>query len=230
MEYYDTSNPFVAADRRARRGTRVYPIVKRFVETILALILLILLAPLLLLLSAAVRLNSPGPTIFRQVRIGRDGKPFTCYKFRSMYSGIDSSTHLAFLSAFVKNDLTGVADDQPIFKPVKSDQVTAVGRFLRKSSLDELPQLINVIKGDMSFIGPRPNVPAEVEAYQSWHRRRLEIMPGITGLAQVNGRSGISFDQIVEYDIAYIENESLMLDLRILRQTVPLVLRGKGAK
>ena len=230
MEFYDTSNPFVAADLRDRRRIRIYPSIKRFVETILALILLLLLSPLLLLFSAAIRLNSPGPVVFRQVRIGKDGKPFTFFKFRSMYSGIDSSAHLAFLRAFVKNDLPGVADDQAIFKPIKSNQVTSVGRFLRRTSLDELPQLINIIKGDMSFIGPRPNLPAEVEAYQNRHRRRLEALPGITGLAQVKGRSSISFDQIVQYDIEYVDNESLMLDLRILWQTVPVVLRGKGAR
>lgn len=230
MEYYGASRPFIAADLRAHRRIRIYRIIKRFGERVLALAFLILVAPLLLLLATLVRLNSSGPVLFRQTRIGKDGKPFICYKLRSLYVDVDNTAHVAFLKAFVDNDIQEIEVGQAVFKPVKPNQVTAVGRFLRKTSLDELPQLVNIFKGDMSFIGPRPNIPGEVEAYKDWQKRRLEVLPGITGLAQVNGRSSIPFDRIARYDIEYVDNESLPLDVKILLQTVPLVLRGKGAK
>ena len=230
MEYYGTSRPFIAADLRAHRRIRIYRSIKRFWEKVLALALLILIAPLLLLLATLIRLNSSGPALFRQTRIGKNGKPFICYKFRSLYVDVDNTAHLAFLKAFVDDEIQGITGDQAVFKPVRPEQVTAVGRFLRKTSLDELPQLINILRGDMSIIGPRPNIPSEVEAYKDWQKRRLAVLPGITGLAQVHGRSSIPFDLIARYDIEYVDNESLSLDLRILLQTVPIVLHGKGAK
>jgi len=230
MEYYGASQPFIAANLRTHRRVRIYLILKRCVERVLALAFLILLTPLFLLFATLIRLDSSGSVLFRQTRVGKDGKPFTCYKFRSLYADVDRSAHLAFLKAFVDQDITEAADDQAVFKPIRPDQVTAVGRFLRKTSLDEVPQLINILKGDMSFVGPRPNMPGEVEEYKDWQKRRLEVLPGITGLAQINGRSSIPFDRIARYDIEYVENESLVLDLRIIVQTVPLVLRGKGAK
>ncbi len=230
MEYYDTSHLFVAAELRARRKIRIYPVIKHALETILALTLLMLLVPLFLLLAIAIRLDSPGPVLFRQKRIGKKGRPFTFYKFRSMHVNIDRDSHQAFLKAYVNGNVPKGADDPAIFKPIQAYQVTTVGKLLRKTSLDELPQLFNIIKGDMSFIGPRPNVSAEVEEYKDWHTRRLEVLPGITGWAQINGRSSLSFDQIVRYDLEYIENQSLLFDLRILWQTVPLVLRARGAR
>jgi lipopolysaccharide/colanic/teichoic acid biosynthesis glycosyltransferase len=230
MEYFRTFNLFTIENLKTRRGIRVYPTVKRAAEAILALILLIPLAPLFFLLAVCIQLDSPGSILFRQIRIGRDGKPFTFYKFRSMYTDIDRSAHQVFVKAFVNGHVCGGTNERTVFKPAQANQITRVGRFLRRTSLDELPQLFNIIKGDMSFIGPRPNMTAEVEAYKDWHKRRLKVLPGITGLAQINGRSSIPFDQIAQYDIEYVENESLLLDLKILWQTMPLVLRGKGAK
>ena len=230
MEYYSTFDLIKVSDFHTRPRARIYPAVKRVAETTLAVALLVLLAPLFVLFMVAIRLDSPGPTLYRQTRIGKNGKPFTFYKFRSMYQNIDRSAHQDFLKAFVNGNVKNGKNGQGVFKPVKANQITPVGRFLRKTSLDELPQLINIVKGEMSFIGPRPNVPAEVEEYQEWHMRRLDTLPGITGLAQINGRSSIPFDHIVLYDIRYVESESLLMDLRILWQTVPLVLRGKGAK
>jgi lipopolysaccharide/colanic/teichoic acid biosynthesis glycosyltransferase len=233
MGFFDASLLIAAFNLRARhRDTRrvcrvrIYPIVKRVLETLLSLLLLILLAPLFLLLTLAIRWDSSGSALFRQTRIGKYGKPFILYKFRSMHVDIDRTAHQAFLTAFVNGE---VAEDD-VYKPIQTNQVTRVGQFLRKTSLDELPQLINIIKGEMSFIGPRPNVPAEVEAYRDWHRKRLEVLPGVTGLAQIKGRSSIPFDHIVNYDIEYIENESLMTDLKILLQTIPAVMGGNGAK
>jgi len=224
---------FVATDfwANVRVGnTRVYPLIKRVVSTIIAAVLLVLLAPLFLLFTLAIRLDSPGPALFRQTRIGKDGKPFSFYKFRSMYHDIDRSAHQAFLKDFVKGKIQENSDKPNFFKPAQASQITRVGRLLRKTSLDELPQLLNILKGEMSFIGPRPNVPAEVEAYSEWHARRLAVLPGVTGWAQVNGRSSISFDQIARFDIEYIENESFLMDLKVVLATIPAVLRGHGAR
>jgi lipopolysaccharide/colanic/teichoic acid biosynthesis glycosyltransferase len=237
MEFINTSLLIVALNLRARRRTgiqphefRVYPIVKRVVECALSIVLLLLLSPLFLFFTLAIRWDSAGPALYRQIRIGKGGKPFTFFKFRSMYQDIDRNRHQAFLKAFVNGQIKEDATEQQVFKPIQAAQITRVGSFLRKTSLDELPQLINIIKGDMSFIGPRPNVLAEVEAYKDWHNKRLQVLPGITGLAQVNGRSSIPFDQIVRYDIEYVEQESLMMDLTVLWRTIPVVLRGNGAK
>ncbi len=133
------------------------------------------------------------------------------------------------MRAFVNGDIGQKDSSKNIYKPFQETQVTRVGRILRKTSLDELPQLFNVLKGDMSLVGPRPNVPWEVEEYRGWHKERLEVLPGITGLAQVQGRSGISFDRIVKYDIEYIEKQNLLMDLKVLGWTVLSVIEGKGA-
>lgn len=237
MGYLNTSLLVVALNLRARRrsgpipnGIRIYPIAKRVAETILSILLLLLLAPVFLLITLAIRWDSPGPALFRQIRIGKGGKAFTFYKFRTMYQDIDRSAHQAFLAAFVNGDIREGKSERAVFKPAGANQVTRVGRLMRRLSLDELPQLLNIIKGDMSFIGPRPNVPTEVEAYKDWHLKRLQVLPGITGLAQVNGRSSIPFDQIVRYDIEYVDHQSLKMDLKVLLYTVPTILRGNGVK
>lgn len=232
MEMYETLYYLGREDLRVRRKARVYPAVKRAAEIVLAFLLLLLFMPFFLLLAVLIQLDSPGSVLFRQTRVGKNGRPFTFYKFRSMYKDIDRNSHQAFMKAFVNGHADKDADgsEPQDFKPIKFNQITNVGRFLRKTSLDEVPQLINIIKGDMSFIGPRPNLPAEVEEYKDWHMRRLDVLPGITGLAQINGRSEISFDQIVHYDLEYVEKESLMLDLQVLLRTVPTVLKGNGAR
>jgi lipopolysaccharide/colanic/teichoic acid biosynthesis glycosyltransferase len=199
-------------------------------ETIIALVLLVLLAPLLLLITFAIRWDSPGPAIFRHTRVGRNGKPFIFFKFRTMHGDIDRRAHLAFVKAFVNGHIDRNGNGTSVFKPAQRQQITRLGIFLRRTSLDELPQLFNIIKGEMGFIGPRPNVVAEVESYKDWHRKRLEILPGITGLAQINGRSSLTFDEIVRYDIEYAENQCLVLDLIIVLRTLPVVLLCRGAK
>ncbi|MDY7076062.1 MAG: sugar transferase [Chloroflexota bacterium] len=236
---------------------RVYQIAKRMMDLILCLLLFPLILPLMALCVLAIRISSPGPAIFVQGRIGKGGRLFRMYKLRTMHHNLDDSFHRAFMRAFVtgqigndegKNGRNGnfprafknafVSSQsgnngngkQKIYKPIQRSQVTWVGRILRKTSLDELPQIINVFKGEMSLVGPRPNVPWEVEEYRSWHNERLEVLPGITGLAQVRGRSGISFDHIVEYDIEYLENQSLVLDLKILWWTLITALLGTGAE
>ncbi len=227
MHYSNVSSCAIVADLQACQKIRIYPIIKRALETVLSLVLLVLLAPVFLLITLAIKLDSPGPAIFRQTRIGKDGKPFTFYKFRSMFHDIDTSGHQAFMKAFVNGNID---HDKEVFKPAQDDQITQIGRLLRKTSLDELPQLFNVIKGEMSFVGPRPNIPAEVEEYKEWHKRRLQALPGITGWAQINGRSSLSFDQIAQYDLEYIERENLGMDLKIIGRTLSYVLQSKGAQ
>ncbi|HQE17619.1 MAG TPA: sugar transferase, partial [Aggregatilineales bacterium] len=168
-----------------------------------------------------IKLDSPGPVFFKQERIGKDGRAFTVYKFRTMVDGADMmKSKVAHLNRFKGDTLLKVVNDP---------RVTKVGRFLRRTSLDELPQVINVLRGEMSWVGPRPNTPDEVVKYEVWQRKRLNVLPGITGLWQVSGRSDVPFDEMCLLDIFYIENWSLGLDARIILQTIPRILFGSGA-
>lgn len=193
---------------------------KRTIDLLISLVGFILLLPLTALLVLAIKLESRGPVLFRQKRIGRDGQPFTLYKFRSMKPGAEEELP----------SLTDLNQAQGIFFKMRDDpRITRVGRLLRRTSLDEFPQLLNVLRGEMSLVGPRPGLPQEVENYQEWHKKRWEVQPGLTGLWQVMGRSDLSFDEMVMLDLYYIENWSLWLDLKILLLTIPTVLTGRGA-
>ena len=194
--------------------------VKRALDLTLGGLAMILLSPFWLAIAVGIKLDSPGPIFFRQERVGKDGKVFTVFKFRSMYQ--DAEERLEKLRAH--NEADG-----PLFKMKDDPRRTRMGRFIRKTSLDELPQLINVLRGEMSIVGPRPGLPSEVAQYQEWHRKRLEAQPGITGLWQVSGRSNLTFDEMVMLDIYYAENWSVGMDLRIMLRTVPQVLFGEGA-
>ncbi len=195
-------------------------LVKRLIDITVAAAGLLLGAPLFGLIALAIRLDSPGPVIFRQTRVRLRGRHFEMYKFRSMHVGAEEQQDMLA-------DLNEA--DGPIFKIRDDPRLTRVGRILRRLSLDELPQLVNVLRGEMSLVGPRPPIPAEVEKYQEWHKKRLEAPPGMTGLWQVSGRSRLSFDEMVLLDIYYIENWSLWLDFKILMRTIPKVLLGEGA-
>lgn len=195
-------------------------LVKRLMDVTVATLGLVLGAPLFLLIALAIRLDSPGPVLFRQTRVGLRRRPFGMYKFRSMHVGAEEQQDMLA-------DLNEA--DGPIFKIRDDPRLTRVGRLLRRLSLDELPQLVNVLRGEMSLVGPRPPIPAEVEKYQEWHKKRLEAPPGMTGLWQVSGRSRLPFDEMVLLDIYYIENWSLWMDLKILLRTIPKVLLGEGA-
>jgi exopolysaccharide biosynthesis polyprenyl glycosylphosphotransferase len=195
-------------------------LIKRALDVIVAAMSLVLAAPLMLLVALVIRLESPGPAIFQQVRVGQNGKPFCIYKFRSMRAGAEEQQ--AALQQ--RNEADG-----PLFKIRADPRLTLSGRFLRRTSMDELPQLLNVLRGEMSLVGPRPAPPHEVAQYQAWHRQRLEVPQGMTGLWQVSGRSDLTFDEMCLLDIYYIENWSLGLDLTILARTVPRVLIGNGA-
>ena len=234
---------------------REYRIAKRVMDVALCLLALPVVLPLMAICSLLVRLDSSGPVLFVQERVGKGGHRFRLYKFRTMEHNLDNSSHQAFMKAYVNGKVDGDAGEArkngngrclsirpsmsaplgnngngKIYKPIKVSQVTRVGRVLRKTSLDELPQILNVLRGEMSLVGPRPNVPCEVEEYHGWHHERLEVLPGITGLAQVRGRSAISFDSIVQYDVEYVENRSLALDFKILWWTLITVLLGTAAE
>lgn len=206
---------------------------KRVIDVAGSALLLAALFPLLLLISAIIKLTSRGPTLFRQLRIGQHGKEFTFLKFRSMYENSDVALHKEYVSRFIAGDapMKESPDGRSsAYKVIDDPRVTPFGRFLRKTSLDELPQLINVLKGEMSLVGPRPPLPYEFDCYDVWHLRRIvEVKPGITGLWQVCGRSRTSFDEMVRLDLRYATHWSLWLDFIILVMTPGVVLSGDGA-
>jgi exopolysaccharide biosynthesis polyprenyl glycosylphosphotransferase len=194
--------------------------ITRLVDMSISLLILALGIPLWVCIAIAIRMDSPGPVIYKQTRIGLNGKPFKVYKFRSMYQNADQI--LANLMRY--NEAQG-----PLFKMRDDPRITPVGKFLRRTSFDEFPQLINVLRGEMSLVGPRPPLPQEVAQYEDWQKGRLTIMPGLTGLWQVRGRSDLSFDEGVLMDLYYISNWSLRLYFQILLRTIPAVLRRRGA-
>jgi lipopolysaccharide/colanic/teichoic acid biosynthesis glycosyltransferase len=228
------SNPTLYPDLEKRqRSNRLGRATKRMIDVVGSLTLLAMLSPILFIIAVVIKLTSRGPILFRQKRIGEHGTPFTFLKFRSMYINNDSSEH----KEYVRQLIAGQAEKKPangngtgVFKLTNDRRITPVGRILRRASLDELPQLINVLHGEMSLVGPRPPVPYEVEAYATWHRRRLlEAKPGITGLWQVYGRSRVEFDDMVRLDLRYARDCSPLLDLKILLQTPRAVMGGDGA-
>ncbi|MEN6357170.1 MAG: sugar transferase [Armatimonadota bacterium] len=221
-------------------GTRVYSVrkirqykSKRILDLIAASVGLVLAAPLAAIIALFIKVSSPGPVLFKQTRIGRGGEKFTFYKFRSMRVGNDDSSHRKYMKFFIEGNEEGLKNfhqrGKKIYKMTCDDRVTMVGRFLRRTSLDELPQLLNVLKGDMSMVGPRPHIPYEVDLYQDWHRRRLQGLPGITGWWQIHGRSRVTFDESVKMDIWYLEHQSVILDIRIMLRTITKAIVGRGA-
>jgi lipopolysaccharide/colanic/teichoic acid biosynthesis glycosyltransferase len=162
------------------------------------------------------------------VRLGKDGEPFTFYKFRSMHHKNDDGMHRDFARDFISGEMSE-NQDRTVFKMVRDPRITGIGRFLRRSSLDELPQFINVLRGEMSLVGPRPPISYELEHYQDWHKDRLKVKPGLTGLWQVSGRSTVGFDEMVMLDLYYIAHWNLKLDLKIVARTVPVMVKGEGA-
>ncbi len=195
-------------------------IAKRALDILAALAILLVSSPVTLLAALLIRLDSPGPILFSQTRVGEKGKLFTVLKFRSMRVGAEAEQE----QLRERNEATG-----PLFKIRNDPRQTRFGRLLRRTSVDEIPQFLNVLKGEMSVVGPRPGLPSEVARYQPWHRQRLEVKPGITGLWQVSGRSDLTFDEMCLLDIYYIENWSLALDIQIMLRTIPRVLFGSGA-
>lgn len=199
---------------------------RRALDVAVALTVLVVLAPLLLALAVLVRLETPGSPIFRQRRLGRGETPFTVYKLRTMHAGADPAPHRAYIAAQVAGGGAG----QTLHKLTGDARVTRVGRFLRRTSLDEVPQLVNVLRGEMSLVGPRPAIPYELDHYQPWFRERFTVKPGVTGLWQVSGRNRRTFEEMIRLDIEYARSQSLRLDLSILARTPWVVLSSRGAR
>jgi lipopolysaccharide/colanic/teichoic acid biosynthesis glycosyltransferase len=212
----DTSHS-AAGDAR-----RVSAVVIRIIDVIAGLLAILFLSWMLAAIALAVRLTSPGPAIFRQRRVGRAGRVFTVYKFRTMYDDAGEASHVAYVRQFIGTGLRHV-DEGRLYKLV-DDRITRVGRFLRRSSLDELPQLWNVVRGEMSLVGPRPVVTYEVELYPDWYHERFEVKPGLTGLWQVSGRGRLTYEEMVKLDIEFVSRRSLGLYFAILARTVPALL------
>ncbi len=191
---------------------------------------LTVLAPVFGLISLTIRLDTKGPAVFKQTRLGKNGKPFTFYKFRSMQTGTDSDVHKKYMTKLIRGESNAsLRGKSGAYKIEEDKRVTRVGKFIRRTSLDELPQLYNVLKGEMSLVGPRPALEYEYDLYAPQHKRRLDVLPGMTGLWQVSGRTEKTFEEMVELDTAYIDNWSPSLDVKILWRTVFAVLSRKGA-
>lgn len=221
--------PDVLHQHEAKKGSLM---VKRAMDIIGSSLALLFFSPLFVLIAVLVKLTSKGPVFFKQQRLGQFGKTFTCLKFRSMHANNDLKIHKEFMKNVISGAYNGKVNGKtgPVYKMTNDPRITRVGRILRRSSLDELPQFINVLKGDMSLVGPRPPLAYEYEVYDLWHRGRvLEVKPGITGLWQVRGRSRVSFDDMVRLDLQYARGWSIWLDLQILAQTPRAVLLGDGA-
>ena len=203
---------------------------KRISDLIIASLTLALLSPFWLFIALLIKFDSQGPTYYAQERVGMDGRIFLVYKFRTMHVNADSETHREYQRKFIAGDAEANVGDaeRPAYKLRDDPRITRVGRVLRRFSLDEVPQLLNVLRGDMSIVGPRPPIPYEVEAYELRHRRRLDMKPGVTGLWQVSGRNRLSFEEMVKLDLFYIENWSLLFDLKIILRTVMVMLHGDG--
>lgn len=232
--------------RRPAENASSFFFCKRLVDILVAIHALVLLLPLMIIIAVLIKLDSPGPIFFRQERVSARRRSqkgfmhwevftFDFFKFRTMWVDVDPDIHKKFMEAYIANNEQQMAELQPdadsatAFKLTGDPRITRVGKFLRKTSLDELPQLWNVITGEMSLVGPRPPIPYEVEKYSSHQRLRLAAKSGITGLSQVSGRCGLSFEETVRFDMEYMDKQSIWLDIRILLQTIPAAISGKGA-
>lgn len=228
---------YLAAAPAVPETSRGSALLFRTFDVLVSALLLIVLSPIMALVALAVRLDSPGPALFRQERLGRRMTPFQVLKFRTMRTGADSTPHRDYVRSLIADEparadggVTGQADGENgvLFKLAVDDRITRVGRFLRSWSLDELPQLWNVLRGDMSLVGPRPVIPYEVEFYPEWYFDRFGVKPGLTGLWQVSGRNERTYEEMVRFDVDYVERKSFVLDFQILARTAWVVARRQG--
>jgi lipopolysaccharide/colanic/teichoic acid biosynthesis glycosyltransferase len=202
---------------------------KRALDVAISVLAIVVLAPVFMVVWIAIHLDSPGPAVFRQRRIGRHEKPFNCFKFRTLRHNADENVHReAIRRAWAKEPLSN--DPAAPYKLTDDPRVTRVGRWLRRTSLDELPQLLNVLRGEMSIVGPRPAIPYELEHFLDWHHKRHTVKPGITGICQVRGRGRVSPEVMLDMDVEYAMNWTLWTDLKLIALTFPAVLRGRGAR
>jgi lipopolysaccharide/colanic/teichoic acid biosynthesis glycosyltransferase len=220
----------LAQPLRATRDRRVYLAVKRSVDLVLAALSLVMLIPLMALVALLVRLTSPGPVLFRQTRVGRDGRQLTMLKFRTMTNGVSDELHRDYVRQLLSDDPPPPTASNQLFKLGNDPRCTRIGRFLRRTSIDELPQLLNVLRGDMSLVGPRPVLPWEADLLRDSYADRFRVPPGITGLWQTSGRSTLTMRQALDLDLAYVASCGMLLDLRILLKTVLVVLRPGDAE
>ncbi len=234
---HDSAGPAIGREmypELLHRGNRkpIARVFKSIIDIVGSILALIVMSPLFLLFAVLIKLSSKGPVFFKQQRVGQMGKPFTFIKFRSMYESNDPAIHREYINRFIAGHAEEMPDNQnggAVYKLTDDPRVTPIGRFLRRTSLDELPQLFNVLCGEMSLVGPRPPIPYEVERYAAWHKGRvLEAKPGMTGLWQVSGRSKTTFDEMVRMDIRYARSWSIWLDLKILLKTAQVVYSGEG--
>ncbi len=228
---YATTSPrlFIPADTTSYYGSAGW--MKRAFDLVFASLMLLVCGPIMLVIALMVKKSSPGPILFVQERLGRDGTPFNFYKFRSMKHNSDDAIHREFAAMFISGEDDGCSSNssgEKVFKMKRDPRITNIGAFLRRTSLDELPQLLNILKGEMTLVGPRPPIAYEIENYQPWHMERLKAVPGLTGLWQISGRSSVSFDEMVRLDIRYINEWSLWKDIVIMVKTLPVVLRCTG--
>jgi len=206
-----------------------YSRMKRFLDLVFTLLLLLPLCIVMLVIAVAIRLDSDGPVLFRQRRVGLNGVEFDIFKFRSMYHQSDDTLHREAIERYMANEtVNGDASTNLQYKQVDDPRVTRVGRFIRKTSLDELPQFFNLLRGEMTLVGPRPPLPYEVERYSEHAKLRLRGKPGLTGLWQVYGRSQVPFHDMVEMDIAYLQQQSILQDLKLIVLTIPVMVLGRG--
>ena len=215
-----------------QKGITGSTVIKRILDLVQAVLLLIIVSPLMGLIAFLIKLDSKGPILFKQQRVGQYGRPFTFYKFRTMDADADSAAHQAYIKRLIAGTAETHTDPETgeaVLKMVNDKRITRLGRILRKRSMDELPQLFNVVRGDMSLVGPRPAIPYEVAEYKDWHMRRLEAKPGITGYWQVYGRSQVTFDEMIKMDLYYIDRQSFWLDLKLLLMTPKAIWIGRGA-
>jgi len=219
-----------AAEQQLTGESRLAGALRRCADVVFALVLILLLSPVLIGVTLAVRFDSRGPAFFRQRRVGYREREFTLYKFRSMRVDADPRGHQEYVTALIKGkDANPGGGRENLYKLAVDNRITSVGRWIRRWSLDELPQLFNVVKGDMTLVGPRPAIPYEVSEYPAWYRERFSVKPGLTGYWQVSGRNERTYEEMVRLDIEYAERRSLGLDLQILLKTPLVVLSRKGA-
>ncbi len=219
------------AGMRFRERVWAERFVKRLVDIVVSVLITALGFPCFLAIALLIKLTSKGPVFFSQQRIGERGDVFTLYKFRTMRQDVDDSIHREFTRGFIEGRMSNSSLDEKapsVYKLTNDPRVTSVGNFLRKTSLDELPQFINILKGEMAIVGPRPPLQYELEYYEEWHKLRLKAKPGLTGLWQVSGRSSVPFNEMVKLDLYYIEHWSLLLDFKIMLRTIPVMLFGSG--
>jgi lipopolysaccharide/colanic/teichoic acid biosynthesis glycosyltransferase len=205
-------------------------VAKRTLDIVVASLCLALASPLFVLVVLLVRLTTPGPALFRQVRLGQDRRPFVLFKFRTMYTGSSDEAHREYVTKLLTEDQPSAGGTRGLYKLDNDPRVTTVGRLFRRASIDELPQLLNVIRGDMSLVGPRPALPWEAEMFGEGHDQRFLVPPGLTGLWQVSGRNSLTMRQGLDLDIEYVQTQSLARDIVILLKTVPVVLSARGAQ